>query len=176
MFRDSNRITQNTAHLILMFMMDAISKPRKPISTRTTTSKQKQGQPHALPTNTSKSFTPEMKVWLSVVGATILIVGVWVATFSIPQSKRSDTTSSSELASILTELRETMKTNIRAVEDQKRILTAQGKQRGSILSNEELTKLASELIVHASTTTSTVPVLTPQTKITKPSTQSPKLP
>lgn len=163
-------------------MMDAIKKPKlKPKANnpmnRGLQSKGEDTAQRNKQTNPNP-YTPEMKVWISVVLSSLIIVGVWIATFSIPHSNRSEPPSTSELKDILLELRNSMKSGVEVVKEQQQTLTKLTKPDQQIeptLSNEELNELAHQLTanIQASTTTTTIPTLKQQPR-TEPT--PPKLP
>ncbi len=160
--------------------MDSVRKPKTPMGKQ-----QSRTAPVRQHTNSPKPFAPEMKVWFSVIGSSLVIVAVWIATFSMPKSipKNSSNSSTGQVKEILSELRNSIQNGMRVVDQQKTILSELASNTNSspssqTLSNEELKALAEQLVgtLNATTTTSTVPQITPASQQTSEPKPTSKLP
>lgn len=162
--------------------MDSVRKPK----TRATQAQESHSTPPPQHNTAPTGLTPEMKVWLSIVGSCLVIVAVWIATFSLPRSspdKPSASASQSEIKEILSELRDSIQTGMKVVDQQKTTLSQLASNINKsptedTLSNDELKALAAQLVgsLNATTTTSTVPAITPTTPSSPKQNPNPKLP
>jgi len=126
-----------------------------------------------------------MKVWFSIIISSLVIVGVWIATFSIPKPTLDNSASSlapKEIKEMLSELRGDFQASVKVIDQQKSALSelisnisnTNTEQSENMLSDDELRSLAQQLVdsVNATTTTSTVPEIAPPSEFIP----TPKLP